>query len=102
MPEELKNKVNSFMKENFMEIQKSFSNWDNLDTFKIWFRRYANRLVGANPPWEIQNGGTADDLETFLRGERVLSNVLVAPLISRLFMESGEAVLKVVAPSRIP
>jgi hypothetical protein len=99
MPEELKIKVNSFMKENFMEIQKSFSHWDNLDTIKAWFRRFANRLIGANPPWEIRNGGTSDNIETFLRGERVLSNMLVAPLISRLFMESGEAVLKVVSPT---
>jgi TPR repeat protein len=99
MPVAIRAKVDSFMKESFLEIKKSFIDWDNRDVYKVWFRRYANRLIGANPSWEIRNGGASDDLETSLRGERFLADVLVPPFIARVFMETGDAVLKVVCPA---
>ena len=97
MPVAIRAKVDSFMKESFLEIKKSFVDWDNRDVYKVWFRRYASRLIGANPAWEVRNGGASDDLETSLRGERFLTDVLVPPFIARVFMETGDAVLKVVS-----
>jgi len=96
MPVAIRAKVDSFMKESFLEIKKSFVDWDNRDVFTAWFRRYGDRLIGANPSWEIRNGGTTDVLETLLKGEMVLSDMFVGPLISRAFVETGGEVLKLV------
>jgi len=101
MPEAVKAKVNSFMKDNFLEIKASFRHFDNTDTFRTWFLRYGDRLIGANPPWESQDGKNYNELETLLKGETILSDKSICLLISRAFMKTGEEVLKLVSPPRI-
>ncbi len=99
MPDAVRSKVDLFMRNNFQEIKNSFGSIVDAKTNAEWFRRYGDRLIGSNLPWEIRSGDTSAVAETLLTGENVTANILARQFIGRVFLETGGEVLKLVAQS---
>ncbi len=75
MPDAAKERVMAFMKTNIKSITSSLDAFVDGETRRAWFSRYAARIKGENPPWEIQRGGQSSAFEDLLSGGEVSADV---------------------------
>jgi hypothetical protein len=87
MPDTVKDKVMAFMGTNINGITRSLESVVDERTNAVWFRRYAARIKGGNPPWEIHSGGQSSVLGDLIAGETVSTDLaLTAELSARYWV----------------
>jgi len=96
MPEEVRVRVMEFMGTNIQSVTSSLNDVVDARTRTVWFRRYAARIKGENPPWEIQRGGQSSMLDELLSGGQVSTDLGLISHLSANFEALAEVILKLV------
>lgn len=94
MSEEVRARLDSFMRSNIQNITRSLQTVVDAATRAEWFRRYAERIAGKNPPWEISGGWQSSVLEDSLRGDTVCTNLEFISDLSARFEVLAEGIMK--------
>ncbi len=95
-PEPVKEKVSTFMRQNIKEITPSLAGFAAPASRRNWFINYAERIKGANPPWDTRGGV----LSQILAGEKPSTDVISGNFLMSHFGDARKSILDLVSGAK--